>query len=401
MKTILWTTQRALYSLVTLKGKTRQRAVIAIVVVMVTALFVPIFLAFPSGDIFAHTISPTQNGGPFWPTKSVYVHSFSQNGCYVAGQAQGTASTNGYPYSRNNARPYDGVVVLDFGRPALQNGIYETLLIKLHDYDPAIWVQPHEIQNCVDQYALGFYNATPPLSADPPRLRILVGTSNNYLDDSSVVNHADAYGHGHMWAGLVNNVSAYVRGYYEMSQQITIGAADDIELGWSHFGGTDGVYNWLAGYTGRAAHTIYDYGDAHGCYPSPGASGSFCGTLDWYQGNVWWVATGSPLARAIPEIYYGIGTTPTDVNAQQWQQISLYGYANHAQTLTFWGEMTQYNSCGGCHNTPQEGWTQLQDMLLNNDPIGGHPSSCVAPPSCHRTNANVYHSTDIGDLGSN
>jgi hypothetical protein len=107
------------------------------------------------------------------------------------------------------------------------------------------------------------------------------------------------------------------------------------------------------------------------------------------------VSTGAPLTRAIPEIYYDAST---NINAKQWQQISIYCYVHYGYRVNFWGEMTQYNNCGGCHNTPQEGWTQLQDMLLNNDPEGGHSSSCTAPPSCHRTNGNVYHSTDIGEL---
>lgn len=376
------------------RGRSR---ISALLISLTGGILLPTLLATNSGSTDAHTISPTQNGGPFWPTKSLYMHTVRAAACYAAGQAQGIASTyDPNNYSPSIARPYDGVVVLDFGRPALNASIYQTVLFG--SGEPTVLAQPHQIANCVQQYAWGFYNNTPALNRNPPLLRILIGTSNNLLDstDPNVLYKTDAAGHGNMWAGLVNNVSNYVQSN-ALSAQITIGAADDIEGQWSHFGGTNGVFNWLNAYENRAQHTIYNYGAAVACYPAPGTipTDPNCNMNDWYQSSYFWVSTGAPLTRAIPEIYYD---TTTNVNAKQWQQISLYGLVHYGQKVTFWGEMTQFNDCGYCSNTPQQGWTQLQDMLLNNDPEGGHPAGCTAPPNCHRTNANVYHSTDIGHL---
>jgi hypothetical protein len=322
--------------------------------------------------------------------------------CRTEGAAQGDRSTyNSANYSPSIARPYDGAVVLDFGRPAYKDGIFQTVLF---DNSPAVYAMPAQIINCVEQYAWGFYFHTPPLANDPPHLRILIGTSNAYLDSTSnnIANKTDAYGHGNMWAGLTNKVSDYVASNSGLAQQITVGAAMDIETSWSKHGGTNGVDRWYQGYNERPAqHTIYNYGDAGGCPVNTNTA--FCDVApladtyqypgDWYQSSILWLSGQGPWTRAIPEIY-----TPDGVQATQWQQIALYGYlytSNHVRPY-FYGEMTQYNSCGSCENTPQHGWTQLQDRLLNNDPIGGHPSTCTAPPSCHRTDADIYHSTDIG-----
>lgn len=352
----------------------------------------------------AHTIPvpPGLNSGPPWPTMSLYMHTIDVNRCRSGGEAQGDRSTYNYGgYTPGIARPYDGVVILDFGRPAYKDGIYQTLLVD-DGSGLAQYVIPAQIISCVEQYAWGFYYHTPPSSQDPPRLRILIGTSNSYLDDPSASYQAPAYGHGNMWAGLTTKVADYVAANPGLASQITIGAANDIELAWSNFGGPNGVDQWYQGYASRAQHTIYNYGDAQGCYPVPSNPGDYC-NRDWYQDDVWYVSKGAPYARAIPQIYYGKPTNTYDINAKQWQQISLHGYVyQQGATLNFWAELTQFNDCGYCDNgsgnTPQEGWTQLQDMLFNNDPTYGHDPSCTAPPTCHKTDAVIYRSTDIGHL---
>ncbi|HEX9990552.1 MAG TPA: hypothetical protein VGE45_19005 [Chloroflexia bacterium] len=395
---------------------TQQKILLAFVVLALVGVSATPALRLPQ-LAYAHRIAvgtpPAATGSRYMQT----VDSTSGGRCSQAGQAQGDRSTNAgsppYPnYDPNNAKPYNGVVVLDFGaqvnRPA--SGGWGTLLIG------AGFVRNAQIEECAKQYVLGYYYRTPATNRNPPRLTVLIGTNNSVTSDT-----VDPYQAGQQWGSLVNRVSDHFRDNWpDVYSYIKIASANDIETD-THSGDwheSSWTKSWTSGYSNTGQHVYYNYGTAAGCYPAPGTTNppsSICdydpnnpATVYWRQSDVWYVSRGAMFARALPEIYFGgSGTTPSDVNARQWQKISLYGYSltnNTAQKVVFGGSFTQFSDCGyDCGpgaTTPETGWTQLAEQLNNMDPAyhgyQNPPSSCTSPSSgCHRTDQLLGWSTDI------
>jgi hypothetical protein len=397
-----------------LQGRRISKWLLSILPVLV--LFGLASSAIRSQHALAHTITVSVTSAPK-PTRSLYMHTVDPTKCFNAGTTQGHLSMNNPPnyywweYNPANAWPLNGLIILDFGRPAYANQTYQTLLVQTTQY--AI---PAQIIQCTEQFIEGFWRATPSASYNPPTLRVLIGTNNLYLSStsSSVNNKTDAYGHGNMWAGLTNKVSDWVVSTGKQAQ-FTVGAAIDIEPAWSLHtgaggggsgsGNTKGVDWWLSGYNSRAQHTLYNYGSADGCPPFNGGAGDLCAAApydpyvypsgyssDWHQTDMFWASTGAPWTRAFPEIYI------TD-QSKQWQQISLNGYVYHNHTnLSFWGSLTEQNDCGSCSLEWKYGWQSLQSTLYNNDPVPTHAAGCTSPPICHRTDTPVRYTSDIGHL---
>lgn len=356
-----------------------------------------------SSTAYAHRIAV---GTPPRATRSLYMGTIdATNGglCSQAGQTQGNLSTsNG---------PSDGVTILAFGaqvyRPS--QGGWGTLLP-----GTTVFVSNSQIEACVQQYIQGYYYRTP--SVNPPQLDVLVGTNNSTTSDT-----VDPYLAGGDWGVLINRIANWVYAQSWLAAYIKVASANDMETS-THTGDWhDASWTriWMQGYVRTAGHVNYDFGDAAGCYPAPGTTNPPTDVCDynpnnpsqvyWRQQDKWYVARGAGMARAIPEIYYGGAyTTPSDVQARQWQKISLYGYTLYnsiAGKVVFGGSLTQWNACnqrGGCaagYNTPEAGWTQLMEQLNNMDPAyhgyANPPSTCTAPPGCHRTDQHVGWSSDI------
>ena len=126
--------------------------------------------------------------------------------------------------------------------------------------------------------------------------------------------------------------------------------------------------NWGAGFSSSGTEAYYDYGDAGGCSttstaPPPGRP---CNN-GWYQGDVWNVSWHVPGAYPLPEQY-----NTTGAQADQWEQLSLYGYQYEGGAMFIEGSFTQYEAClqngncSGTDNTPGAGWTQLYNALNSN-----------------------------------
>lgn len=110
--------------------------------------------------------------------------------------------------------------------------------------------------------------------------------------------------------------------------------------------------------------TLYNYGDAAGCPPYGNCNNG------WTQDDVWYISWGCGIAAPLPEIY-----TTTGSQAKEWYRLVKYSISkNPGNPMIISGTMTQYQACidqgdpcSGTNNTPEQGWTQLWD-LLNADP---------------------------------
>jgi hypothetical protein len=233
----------------------------------------------------------------------------------------------------------DALVVLDFGRPMRIRHKFGASLFRIgfRDTDHIRWA--------VQAYIRGFVQCSRPvLNA---RLQVAIGTSN--------WGHQVTYHHGWRWAQMVNQTADWVAAQ-SLSSRISVAGASDIETTWN---GPAVSRAWVRGYLTGARWPYFDYGDAGACPPYGNCAGR------WTLEDVWYVSQGSPLARALPEIY-----TPSGANARQWFNLSLYAVRRHARPITFAGIMTQraacrmaHDPCHGMSNSPARAWVQLQRLV--------------------------------------
>ena len=267
-------------------------------------------------------------------TTSRYMATVDGPTLYNEGCSQGRAAEN-------------GLAILDFGQPWIQNGAYGTILFDGF----GTFATTAQIEAAVEQFLSGYWNCSPGTTF----LRLGIGTSNFHGETSG--------GHGQAWAGLVTAVSTWIDTPPSFAAQEAARGANDFEMGWNTAAASRA---WADGFSAATSLPYYDYGDCEGC-PTGGGVLGVPGALvnnGWTQEDVWYVAYGAPSAYPVPEIYLTSGT-----NAAQWQQLSLYAYVNHAGAMHFLAALTQSQAClsgGGCFgadNTPDQGWSQLSNAL--------------------------------------
>ena len=284
------------------------------------------------------------------PTSSRYMATIDGPTLYNEGCSEGQA-------------PIDGIVVLDFGQPSLQDGTYGTILFDARGSFASI----AQIEQAVEQFLRGYWACSPTMTF----VRLGIGTSN--------FRGATGSGHGQAWAALVDAVTGWIDSPPSYASQLAARGAIDFEMGWNTPANSRA---WVEGYAMVTQTPYYNYGDCEGC-PTAGAVLSIPGyglNNSWTQEDVWYVSYGVPPAFPLPEIYLTNG-----VNAAQWHQLSLYAHENHGAAMHFLGTMTQFQACagsGGCpgaNNRPGAGWAQLFGAL-NSD---------------NRTAQQLDYSTDI------
>ncbi len=259
----------------------------------------------------------------------------------------------------------NSLTILDFGQP-WQSGTAQGVWSFNAAYGR--FISASVVEESVKQFARGYYYGT---SSDlQSQMRIAVGT-NNYGSKTT-------YAHGQAWAQLVKNIGAWLLNNSPGSQT-TVRGASDIEMGYSS---PTVAYSWVNGYSNiwSSPYFLYNYGDSGGCPQSGTTKTPGKCNNNWTQENVQYVSWGAPPSYPIPEIY-----ATTGANAKQWQQISLYSYLAHGNSIYFFGPLSQSQACaqrGGCsgtNNTPDQAWSQLWNAL-NGD---------------SRTAQNMSWSTDI------
>jgi hypothetical protein len=243
-----------------------------------------------------------------------------------------------------------GVAVLDFGQPAYESGQgYGTLLFNIN----RTFVPTSTIAGLAENYLVGFWNC----STVGPFLTLGIGTSNDFGWTN--------YSHGATWAQMVNGVGLWIASKGYTNQEAAAGASD-IQDDWNKPPDPQDEHNigpttdWVNGYDTYYSWHYYDYGDAGGCptsYPPPQPPN--CNN-QWSQENMWYDSWGAAAAYPLPEIYISS-------QANEWQQISLYGYLNQGGQVYMQGSFTDWAASGyctnGCTNEPGQGWTDLYNAL--------------------------------------
>jgi hypothetical protein len=295
-------------------------------VAFVVALLSAMWLAVGAEQVALAQTAPA-------PTTSRYMTTVDGTTLYNEGCQQGQAAE-------------DGIVILDFGAPWVQNGTYGTILFDAR----GTFASTAQIEFAGEQFLSGYWDCAP----SDTFLRLGLGTSN-YRGSTSAE-------HGQAWASMVDTLNGWINSPPSYAAQEDAHGAIDLEMGWNTAGASRA---WVDGYAAVSGTPYYNFGDCEGC-PSAGAVLPMPGrTLNngWTQEDVWYVSYGVQVAFPFPEIYLTNG-----VNAAQWQQLSLYAQTNHDSPMYFMGVLTQFQSCQsgrcpGTNNRPDDGWAQLNGAL--------------------------------------
>lgn len=243
-------------------------------------------------------------------------------------------------------REMEGIVILSFGQPWIENGVYG---VRLLDVD-ATYKNVLQVEAAVRAFIDGY---------------MYCSTSGRMYVAAGVNNYGGATGdsvHGAYWALMVNRLNDYIvgRGW---GARISADGAIDIEMPWNTAANTRA---WVNGYDYTNSYRMYNFGSCDGCpsstYPD------WTPANGWSMDDIFYVSWAALPAYTIPQIYRNDG-----LQASQWQKVKLHGVLNPPyQALQFSGAASQRLACVevGCNlsldNTPEESWNQLL-YLLNSD----------------------------------
>jgi hypothetical protein len=215
-------------------------------------------------------------------------------------------------------RQENGVVVLDFGKPAFERGGYGTLLFS------GRFATNHKITRAMYRYAAGYVSCLP--RGSTASIAIARGTSNYHPSVPS------AYEAGVRWARETNSLGRMLAGK-GLAGHVEAAAADDAEPAWDR--GFRRTREFFDGF--RAAvhgHTLYDYGSLDG---GIGAV--------WSARQAWYVAGGLRHTQALPEIYNA-------AMAREWAELARIARGRYHRPVRFAGVMTQGTSSCNCGLRP-------------------------------------------------
>jgi hypothetical protein len=276
-------------------------------------------------------------------------------------------------HDNNTSGTQDNLVILDYGYPSIQGGVYG---VKLTYEDIGSFHPVSEVISSAVEFARGYYVGTGNDYAS--HLTIVIGVNNCCNENTLAFFRA----HGTSWGQSVNSIVSQISVYNQYHDQLDSVSGMDIEMAWNH---PYRIAQWLDYY--KAASTCDPVGNnsVEGCFYNFGimavsASGTYCATgdqqTDWYGCDVWYVSWGAQkngkrFARPLPEIYHSSETLPPwGTDATAWKNLSLFS-ANQmsAGQMFFVGSLTQRGRCGdGCgygNNYPWEGYQLLYDALAS------------------------------------
>ena len=234
-------------------------------------------------------------------------------------------------------RHENGIVVLDFGKPAFERGGYGTLLFS------GRFAKNHVITLAMLAYARSYESCLP--AGSSAFIALARGTSNYHPEVPS------AYEAGVRWGRETNELELMLqrRGLEEHAEAA---AADDAEPAWdrSFHRTRDFFHGFRAAVHG---HTLYDYGSLDG-----GVG------VVWSAHQAWYVAGDLRHTQALPEIY-------NSAMAREWAELVRIARGRYHRTVDFAGVMTQGTSSCSCG---------------------------LRPPAAHRALARALGSTGVGDV---
>lgn len=293
-------------------------------------------------------------------TYSVYVTSMSGSAADTAGCNLGIAVTEG-------TRPADAFVVLDFGYPIEESGVWGTLLLT-SSYP---FESTSAISTVVENFANGYYACSPSSTF----LRLAVGENSSNV---SINGHAYNYftgADGTAWADMVIGVNNWLSTNGEATQ-VSAAGGPDIEnaSGWASF---TNAKAWDDSFSAATSYAYYDTGSANGCYFSNTYGDNPC-SAGWNTYDEWyvsWVGVAFPAPEDYNQTYYcaaqGCSYGNVDPMSRQWEAISRYGYHYQGGAILIKTVVTQYEACvqvGGCvakgtDNTPAQGDGDMYNAL--------------------------------------
>jgi hypothetical protein len=296
---------------------TRRRAVRATV-----AMFVLV-----SANVAVGVLLPSPSSAAVQaPTTSHYEATTDPATLLAQGQAAGHAGSQ-------------GLVILDFGRPAVDGSISGT-----EDFN-STFVSFASIVAAAESYVQGYFTSAP----DDLQLDVAVGTNNSCGPGQpcgSVVCGCELEPQGFAaWGAQLAAAVEQVRSQTNESKvqsgytdTVTIMAGDDAEPAFDPE--YQNTYNLMAGYANAVEGyqpAMIDYGSA-----DPGF---------WSEGQLLQIADGFKPNLAVPEIY-----TPTDVAA--WTSLVSYAKAS-GQDMTIYGVLT----AASAGNSPEDSYSSLVGTL--------------------------------------
>jgi hypothetical protein len=240
-------------------------------------------------------------------------------------------------------RHENGVVVLDFGKPAFEHGGYGTIVFS------GRFATNHKITAAMLGYARGYVSCLPETST--ASIELARGTSNYHPAVPS------AYVAGVRWARETNKLGRELA-RNGLDAHVEAAAADDAEPAWDpSFRKTGHFFHGF-----RAAvhgHTLFDYGSLDG---GVGAI--------WSARQAWYVAGGIRHTKALPEIY-------NSAMAREWAKLARIARGRYHRAVHFAGVMTQGTSSCNCGLRPPEAHRVLAQALVAQGvahvqlPVGG------------------------------
>jgi hypothetical protein len=282
---------------------------------------------FPQNPTRPQDPTPTQQETPKPPsrpqpqsvratTRSTYEHSaqpwiLAEQGC-AAGRRQ-----------------ENGVVILDFGKPAFERGGYGTILFS------GRFAKNHKITAATFAYAHGYVSCLP--TGSTAVITVARGTSNYHPAVPS------AYATGVRWARETNKLGLMLA-QHGLAEHVEAAAADDAEPAWDpSFRKTRDFFHGFR--VAVHGHTLYDYGSLDG---GVGAV--------WSARQAWYVAGGLRNTKALPEIY-------SPAMAREWAELARIASGRYHRGVDFAGVMTQGTASCNCGLRPSAAHRALAQAL--------------------------------------
>jgi hypothetical protein len=226
-------------------------------------------------------------------------------------------------------RHENGVVVLDFGKPAYERGGYGTVLFS------GRFATNHHITTAMLGYARGYVRCLP--NGSTASIEIARGTSNYHPAVPS------AYEAGVRWARETNRLGR-ILSRTGLDAHVEAAAADDAEPAWDP--GFRRTREFFHGFRMAVhGHTLFNFGSLDG---GVGAI--------WSARQAWYISGGLRHTKALPEIY-------NSAMAEEWAELARIASGRYHRGVHFAGVMTQGTPSCSCGLRPPAAHRLLAEAL--------------------------------------
>ncbi|MFZ2097759.1 MAG: hypothetical protein WAV05_14100 [Anaerolineales bacterium] len=180
---------------------------------------------------------------------------------------------------------FHSYIILQFGEPWLENGIYKVL-----DYDYYVHIPIPNIEYYVKAYLSGFYHNSP----EDVFLIVSIGITNQgpYFSEPN-----NPEGFGRAWGTMITDLINWINQPPSYGDKLAVAGGIDNELLWSTPGKS---INWRNGFLVESSRPYLYYGDCNSC--------PYYEHQDWSPPNGWtleniYTMANSPGGLALPMIY--------------------------------------------------------------------------------------------------